>query len=89
MTSRSRSASTPSRGEIWNLRLSLLRSSARRLLAPSHRSAEAEHREILRETLLEGTGDFVSRARELRNRLRSSVDSTDTIRSYRDRDSAA
>lgn len=57
--------------------------------AANGRSAEDEHREILRETLLEGTGDFVSQARELRNRLRSSVDSTETIRSHRDRDSAA
>ena len=57
--------------------------------AANGRSAEDEHREILRETLLEGTGDFVSQARELRNRLRSSVDSTEIIRSHRDGDSAA
>lgn len=58
-------------------------------VAANGRSAEGEHREILHKTLLEGTGDFVSRARELRNRLRSSVDSTETIRSHRERDSAA
>lgn len=52
-------------------------------------SAEDEHRKILHKTLLAGTGDFISRARELRNRLRSSVDSTETIRSHRERDSAA
>lgn len=57
--------------------------------AVNGRSAEDQHREILRKTLPEGTGDFVSRARELRNQLRSSLDSTETIRSHRDRDSAA
>lgn len=57
--------------------------------ASNGRSAEAEHREILRETLLDDAGDFVSRARALRNRLRSTVDSTETIRSYRDRDNSS
>ena len=50
------------------------------------RSAEAEHREILRKVLLEGEQDFASRARALRTRLKSSVDSSDVIRSDRDRD---
>lgn len=53
------------------------------------RSAEAEHREILRESLLEKAGareSFVERARALRARLRSSVDSTELIRADRDRD---
>ena len=52
------------------------------------RSAEAEHREILRETLLGRIEDFAARAEKLRRRLRSSVDSTDTIRQDRDRDTA-
>ena len=52
------------------------------------RSAEAEHREILREALEEGEGDFVARARRLRARLRSTVDSVDVIRADRDRESS-
>jgi antitoxin FitA len=52
------------------------------------RSAEAEHREILRASLVEGDGDFATRARALRSRLRSTVDSADIIRSDRDRDGA-
>jgi plasmid stability protein len=57
--------------------------------AASHgRSAEAEHREILRQALLEGAEDFASRAEALRRRLRSTVDSSDVIRADRDRDTA-
>lgn len=52
------------------------------------RSAEAEHREILRASLLGRVEDFAARAEQLRRRLRSSVDSTDTIRQDRDRDIA-
>jgi len=51
------------------------------------RSAEAEHREILRKVLLEGGQDFASRARALRTRLKSSIDSSEVIRADRDRDS--
>ena len=51
------------------------------------RSAEAEHREILRKVLLEGEQDFASRARALRERLKSSIDVCETIRADRDRDS--
>ena len=51
------------------------------------RSAEAEHREILRKVPLEGKQNFASRARELRERLNSSIDSSETIRADRDRDS--
>jgi plasmid stability protein len=51
------------------------------------RSAEAEHREILRKALAEGEADFQARAGALRRRLRSSVDSAETIRADRDRDS--
>lgn len=56
------------------------------------RSAEAEHRQLLREALLgkgRGNEDFADRAAKLRSRLRSSVDSTDVIRADRDRDSPA
>ena len=52
------------------------------------RSAEAEHRDILRKALLAREESFASRAMALRSRLRSSVDSTDLIRADRDRDSA-
>ena len=52
------------------------------------RSAEAEHREILRRVLLEGEQNFASRAEVLRQRLRSSIDSSEIIRADRDRDSS-
>lgn len=52
------------------------------------RSAEAEHREILRQTLLDGEGDFAERARALRRRLHSGVDSSELIRANRDRETA-
>ena len=53
------------------------------------RSAEAEHREILREALVEGEEDFAARAKALRGRLRSTVDSGSVIRADRDRDEVA
>lgn len=56
------------------------------------RSAEAEHRDILRESLLAGErhrSSFACRAEELRRRLRSSVESTELIRADRDRDHTA
>ncbi len=53
------------------------------------RSAEAEHREILREALLDGEEDFATRAKALRQRLRSAVDSSEIIRADRDRDTTA
>ena len=59
----------------------------RRRAAANGRSAEAEHREILRTTLLGTKEDFVARAAVLRRRLRSSVDSSIVIRADRDRDS--
>ena len=49
------------------------------------RSAEAEHREILRHSLLDDERDFAEQARRLRCRLHSSVDSSDLIRADRDR----
>ncbi|MDE0356228.1 MAG: hypothetical protein OXN92_00595 [Gammaproteobacteria bacterium] len=53
------------------------------------RSAEAEHREILRTALLPAEGSFADRARAMRQRFRSCIDSTDTIRADRDRDAPA
>ena len=56
----------------------------KRRTAANGRSAEAEHRELLRAALLEANEDFAARAEALRRRLRSSIDSTDTIRAVRD-----
>ena len=50
------------------------------------RSAEAEHWEILRKTLLADEGRFADRARIMKQRLQSSVDSAETIQADRDRD---
>lgn len=61
----------------------------KRRAAANGRSAEAEHREILRTSLLGTEEDFAARAKALRQRLRSSVDSSDTIRADRDRDATA
>ncbi len=61
----------------------------RRRAAANGRSAEAEHREILRASLLGTEEDFAAQAAALRRRLRSSVDSSNTIRADRDRDGAA
>ena len=52
--------------------------------AANGRSAEAEHREILRTSLLGAEDDFAARAEALRRRLRSSVDSSGVIRAARD-----
>lgn len=52
------------------------------------RSAEAEHREVLRAALLEGEESFATRAKALRERLHSSTDSSELIRADRDRDRA-
>ena len=57
--------------------------------AANGRSAEAEHREILRASLLGTKEDFATRAEALRRRLRSSVDSSETVRADRDRDGGA
>ena len=48
------------------------------------RSAEAEHRELLRAALLGAEKDFAPRAKALRRRLHSSIDSNDVIRAARD-----
>ncbi len=58
----------------------------RRRAAANRQSAEAEHRAILRDVLLAEGAAFADRAREMRRRLRSSVDSVETIRADRDRD---
>jgi plasmid stability protein len=57
--------------------------------AKNQRSAEAEHREILRHALLEeerSREEFRKRAADSRSRLKSPIDSTDLIRADRDRD---
>ena len=51
--------------------------------AADGRSVEAEHREILRASLPGTEDDFAARAAALRQRLRSSVASSDTIRAAR------
>jgi plasmid stability protein len=52
------------------------------------RSAEAEHREILRTVLLQGGAKerVAARAGRLRRRLRSDIDSATLVRADRDRD---
>ena len=56
----------------------------KRRAAANGRSVEAEHREVLRAALLGVDEDFVARAAGLRQRLRSSVESTGIIRAARD-----
>ena len=72
---------------VRNVTQQLVRALKRKAAAHG-RSAEAEHREILRRALLEREENFASRARSLRQRLRSSVDSTEVIRADRDRDTS-
>ncbi|MGH6912302.1 MAG: FitA-like ribbon-helix-helix domain-containing protein [Geminicoccales bacterium] len=56
--------------------------------AAAGRSAEAEHRLILEQALEPDVAAFKERARQLRERTkgRSTVDSADIIREFRDRD---
>lgn len=61
----------------------------KRRAAANGRSAEAEHRNILRVSLLGAEEDFAARAEALRRRMRSSVDSGETVRADRDRDGPA
>ena len=56
----------------------------KRRAAANGRTVEAEHRELLRAALLGSNQKFAARATALRQRLHSSVDSTDTIRAVRD-----
>ncbi len=69
---------------VRNVNEQLVRALKRRAAAHG-RSAEAEHREILRSVLLEGEKSFMTRAAALRKRLRSSIDSSELIRADRDR----
>ena len=55
-----------------------------RRAAANGRSAEAEHREILRALLLGAEDDFAALAEALRRRLRSSVDTSGVMRASRD-----
>ena len=64
-------------------------SALKKRAAANGRSAEAEHRELLRAALLGADKDFAAQARALRKRLHSSIDSTEIIRADRDRDGAA
>ena len=68
---------------IRNLRQAVVDALKRRA-AGNGRSVEAEHRELLRAALLGSNQKFAARATALRQRLHSSVDSTDTIRAVRD-----
>ncbi|HEX4079414.1 MAG TPA: hypothetical protein VHX61_11150 [Rhizomicrobium sp.] len=73
---------------VRNISAQIVRALKQRATAHG-RSAEAEHREILREALLAREEDFASRAKALRLRLRSRVDSSEIIRAERDRETAA
>jgi plasmid stability protein len=73
---------------VRNISAQLVRLLERRAAAHG-RSAEAEHKVILQGALLEGERDFASRAKALRQRLRSTVDSSEFIRADRDRDTVA
>ena len=64
-------------------------SALKKRAAANGRSAEAEHRALLRAALLGADKDFAAQARALRKRLRSTIDSTEIIRADRDRDGAA
>ena len=55
----------------------------KRRAASNGRSAEAEHRELLHAALLDVDEDFATQAEALRRRLRSSIDSTETIQAAR------
>ncbi len=48
------------------------------------RSPEAAHRELLRVTMLRADEEFATRAAALRQQLRSSINSAETIRAMRD-----
>ena len=56
----------------------------KRRAAANGRTAETEHRELLRAALMGTDMDFAARAQALRQRLRSSIDGVDTIRATRD-----
>ena len=54
-----------------------------RRAAANGRSVEAEHRALLHAALLGANADFAARAKALRQRLRSSIDSSDIILAVR------
>ena len=56
----------------------------KRRAAANGRSVEVEHRALLHAALLGANADFAARARALRQRLHSSIDSSDIIRALRD-----
>jgi plasmid stability protein len=65
----------------------LIAEALRRRAAENGRSAEAEHRQILREVLGQGaaaTADFAAAAARLRSRLVHGGDSAATVREARD-----
>jgi plasmid stability protein len=73
---------------VRNVKEQIVRALKQRAAAHGH-SAEAEHRDILRKALLKEEESFAARAKALRERLRSSIDSSEVIRADRDRDHAA
>ena len=73
---------------VRNVNDQIVRALKRRAAAHG-RSAEAEHREILRAVLVPVEENFTSRAKALRQRLRSTVDSSALIRADRDGDGTA
>lgn len=73
---------------VRNVNADIVRALKQRAAAHG-RSAEAEHREILRSVLSPGKDNFATRAKALRQRLLSGVDSSDLIRADRDRDHLA
>jgi plasmid stability protein len=76
---------------VRNIDARIVRALKRRAAAHG-RSGKAEHREILRGALLEGSKvkeSFAKRAARLRSRLRSDMDSAELIRADRDRDTSA
>jgi plasmid stability protein len=73
---------------VHNVATRIVRALNRRAAAYG-RSSRAEHREILGEALLKTEPDFAVRAKALRDRLHSSVDSSALSRADRDRDTVA
>ena len=72
---------------VRNVKEQIVRALKQRAAAHG-RSAEAEHRDILRKALLGHEESFAVRAGALRRRLRSTADSSALIRADRDRDHA-
>ena len=81
-------ATTVAQLTVRNVNDQIVRALKRRAAAHG-RSAEAEHREILRAVLAPVEESFAARAKALRQRLRSTVDSSALIRADRDGDGTA